>query len=119
MLAIDDNLAPSPLEGSGTFWMAMWNIVDGRGGRLIQVAAGMVQMGVGLVVLIETKIFNNRHLNAASGYTIMCLKAMSGNQGGGALIWKEDDQKFEVELVQFNYSPNIVTFQLVTGDKPL
>ncbi len=32
-------------------------------------------------------------------------------------MWKEDDPKFEVESVLFNNSPNIVTFQLTTGDE--
>ena len=83
MLAMDDDSAPSLPEGSGTFRMATWNIVDGRRGRLAQAAAGSAQMGVGLAVLTETKIINDRHPKAASGYTIMCLKAVSGNQGGG------------------------------------
>jgi hypothetical protein len=52
----------------------------------------------------------------ASGYTIMCSKAVSGHQGGVALAWKEDDPKIEVESVLFNNGPNIVTFQVTTGD---
>ncbi len=32
-------------------------------------------------------------------------------------MWKENDPKFEVKSVLFNNSPNIVTFQLTTGDK--
>jgi hypothetical protein len=47
----------------------------------------------------------------------MCSKAVSGHQGGVALVWKENDRKFEVESVLFNNGPNIVTFQLTTGDE--
>jgi len=117
MLAMDDNLTPSLSEGSGTFRMATWNIVDGRRGRLAQAAAGLAQMKVDLTVLTETKLVDDRHPKTASGYTIMCSKAVSGHQGGVALVWKENDQKFEVESVLFNNGPNIVTFQLTTGDK--
>jgi exonuclease III len=116
MLAMDDNLTPSLPEGSGTFRMATWNIVNGRRGRLAQAAAGLAQMRVGLAVLTETKLVNDRHPKTASGYTIMCSKAVSGHQGGVALAWKEADPKFEVELVLFNNGPNIVTFQVTTGD---
>jgi hypothetical protein len=73
-------------------------------------------MRVGLAVLTETKIVGDRHPKTASGYTIMCSKAVSGHQGGVALAWKEDDPKFEVESVLFNNGPNIVTFQVTTGD---
>jgi hypothetical protein len=117
MLAPDDTPAPSQLEGSGTFRMATWNIVDGRGGRLMQAAAGLAKMEVGLAVLTETKLVDDRHPKTASGYTIMCSKAVSRHQGGVALMWKENDPKFEVELVLFNNGPNIVTFQLTTGDE--
>jgi hypothetical protein len=76
-------------------------------------------MRVGLAVLTETKLVNDRHPKTASGYAIMCSKAVSGHQGGVALMWKEDDPKFVVELVLFNNGPNIVTFQLVMGDERL
>jgi exonuclease III len=84
---------------------------------LTQAAAGLAQMGVGLAVLTEMKLVDNRHPKTASGYSIMCSKAVSGHQGGVALVWKENDPKFEVESVLFNNGPNIVTFQLTTGDE--
>jgi len=102
MLAPDDTPAPSQPEGSGTFRMATWNIVDVRGGRLTQAAAGLAQMMVGLAVLTETKLIDDRHPKTASGYSIMCSKALIGHQGGAALMWKENDPKFEVESVLFN-----------------
>ena len=117
MLAIDNNSAPSLPESSGTFWMASWNIVNGREERLSQAAAGMAQMRVGLAVLTETKLVDDRHPKTASRYAIMCSKAVSGHQGGVALMWKEEDPKFEVESVLFSNGPNIVTFQVATGDE--
>jgi hypothetical protein len=51
----------------------------------------LAQMRVGLAVLTETKLVDDRHPKTASGYTIMCSKAVSGHQGGVALVWKEND----------------------------
>ncbi len=85
--------------------MVTWNIVDGRGRRLTQAAAGLAQMRVGLVVLTETKLVDDRHPKTASGFSIMCLKTLIGHQGGVALMWKEDN------------GPNIVTFQVTMGDE--
>jgi len=116
MLAMDDNSTPSLSEGSGTFRMATWNIVDGRRGRLVQAAAGLAQMKVELAVLTETKLVDDGHPKTTSGYTIMCSKVVSGHQGGVVLVWKKNDPKFEVESVLFNNGPNIVTFQLTRGD---
>jgi exonuclease III len=74
-------------------------------------------MRVGLAVLTEIKLVDNRHPKTVSGYSIMYSKALSGHQGGVALMWKENDPKFEVESVLFNNGPNIATFQLTTGDE--
>jgi hypothetical protein len=38
----------------------------------------------------------------AAGYTIMCSKAVSCTQGGVALVWKENNLRFEVKLVLFH-----------------
>jgi hypothetical protein len=59
MPATNRNLAPSGQEGSGTFRMATWKIIDGRGGRLKQGADGMAQMGIGMAVLMETKFIDD------------------------------------------------------------
>ena len=84
---------------------------------MTQAAAGLAQMRVGLAVLTETKLIDDRHPKTASGYSIMSSKAVDEHQGGVALMWKEDDPKFEVESVLFNNGPNIVTFQVTTGDE--
>ncbi len=83
MPTINNNSVPSQPKGSRTFWMGPWNIDDGTGGQPTQAAAGMVQMGEGLVVPMETKIIDNRYPKATSGYIIMCSKAVSGIQGVG------------------------------------
>ena len=68
---------------------------------MAQAKAGLTQMRVGLAVLTETKLVDDRHPKTASGYTIMCSKAVSGHQGGVTLVWKEDDPQFTVESVLF------------------
>jgi hypothetical protein len=98
--------------------MAMWNIVNGRGGRSKQAAAGLAQMGVGVAVLTETKFVDDWYPKTAVGYMIMSLKAASCSQGGVALTWREDNLKLEVKLVLF-HSLNMLTFQPLTGDKQI
>ncbi len=84
---------------------------------MTQAAAGMAQMGIGVAVLMVAKIVNDWYPKSAAGYTIMCSKMASCTQGGVALMWKEDHLKFEVKLVLFNNGLNVLTFQLIMGDK--
>ena len=72
-------------------------------------------MGVGCCVLTETKLTNNRYPKTTSGYRVISSKATSPHQGGVALLWEEGHQDFEVEAVTI-VSPNLLTFQLVTGE---
>ncbi len=83
-----------------------------------QAAAGLAQMGIGVVVLTKTKFIDNQYPKVAVGYTIMSLKAASCSQGGVALAWREDNLKFEVELVLF-HGPSTLTFQLTMGDEQI
>ena len=78
-------------------------------------AKGLRQMGVGCCVLTETKLTNNRYPKMASGYCMTLSKATSPRQGGVALLWEEGHKDFEVETVTI-VSPNLLTFQLVTGE---
>jgi hypothetical protein len=50
------------------------------------------------------------------GYCVISSKAMSPQQGGVTLLWEEGHQDFEVEAVTI-VSPNLLTFQLVTGEE--
>ncbi len=71
MPATYKNLAPSGQEGSGTIQMGTWNILNWRGRRLKQAAAGLAQLGIGMAVLTETKFVDNWHPKTATGYAIM------------------------------------------------
>jgi len=79
-------------------------------------AKGLEQMGVGLAVLTETKLTDDRYTCLASGFKILTSKATSHNQGGIALFWKENHPGYEVELAR-TATPNLLTFQLITGDE--
>jgi hypothetical protein len=45
---------------------------------------------------------------------VITLHATSPQQGGIALLWTAEHQHFKVEVVNI-VSPNVLTFQLVTG----
>ncbi len=45
---------------------------------------------------------------------MIALEATSPQQGGIALLWTAGHQYFEVKAVKI-VSPNVLTFQLVTG----
>jgi len=108
--------APPLPGGSGAFTLAAWNIRCGRNAGLTSAAKGLVQMGVGLAVVTETTITDARYTRLTSGHKILASRAGSHNQGGIALLWKEDHQGFEVESAKI-LTPNLLTFQLVTGDE--
>lgn len=83
---------------------------------LAEAAKGLCQMGIGCTVLTETKLANNPYPKLVLGYQVISSKAVSPHQGGVALLWREsEDQGFWVEAVHVA-SPNILTFQLVTGE---
>jgi hypothetical protein len=58
----------------------------------------------------------DRHPRLASGYKILASKVVSHNQGGIALLWKENCRDYEVESVRIAML-NLLTFQLVTGNE--
>ena len=69
-----------------------------------------------MAILTEMKITDDCYPHLALGYKVLLSKAVSRNQGGIALLWKEDHKGFEVESACI-CTPNLLTFQLVTGDE--
>jgi hypothetical protein len=78
-------------------------------------AKGLCHLSVGCTVLTETMLTDERYPKLASGYWVISLMAASPQQGGVALLWRAEHQDFEVEAVNI-ISPNILTFQLITGE---
>jgi len=64
-----------------------------------------MQMGVGLAVLTETKLTDDRYTRLTLGF-----------KGGLALLWKENHPGYEVELAGI-IMPNLLTLKLLTGNK--
>jgi len=110
------SLAPPSPGGGVAFTLAAWNIRCGRNAGMTSAAKGLEQMGVGLAVLIETKLTDDRYTRLASGFKILASKATSHNQGGIALLWKENHPGYEVESAK-TAMQNLLTFQLGTGDE--
>ena len=78
-------------------------------------AKGLRQMGVGCAVLTETKLTDDLYPKFVQGYHVIASRATSPQQGGVALLWRESEALgFLVEAVNV-VSPNVLTFQLVTG----
>ena len=79
-------------------------------------AKGLRQMGVGCCIFLETKLTNDHYPKYISGYRVIASKAASPHQGGVALLWEDGHRDFEVEAVKV-CTPNLLTFQLVTGEE--
>ncbi len=108
-------LSAPPLPGGiGTFSIATWNIRSAQGVGLAAVAKGLCQIGIGCAVLTKTKLSNDQYSKNVEGYHMIPSKATSPQQGGIALLWTAEHWDFEVEAVKIA-SPNVLTFQLVTG----
>jgi hypothetical protein len=75
-----------------------------------------VQVGVNCAFLTKVKVTNDRYPRCASEFKVISLKATSHSQGGIALLWNKGHASFEVEAVKI-VTPNLLTFQLVTGYK--
>jgi hypothetical protein len=110
------SLAPPLSGGCGTFSVAAWNIHCGRNAGLASAAKGLAQMGVTVAVLTEMKITDDCYPHFLSGFKVLSSKAASRYQGGIALLWREGHQGVEVEAARI-LTPNLLTFQLVMGDK--
>jgi hypothetical protein len=106
----------SRTKGTKPFSMATWNIRCVRGTGMAAAAKGLAQMGVGIGILTKTKVIDNWYSKSLLGYRVLVLKAASPHQGGIGLIWREDHDRFEVEAIR-PLTPNLMSFQLVTGDE--
>jgi hypothetical protein len=62
------------------------------------------------------KITNDKYPRCVSGFKIISLKATSHSQGGIALLWNKGHASYKVEAAKI-VTPNLLTFQLVTGYK--
>jgi hypothetical protein len=80
------------------------------------VAEELAQMGAGIGFLTKMKVTYDWYSKSISGYKVLVLKVASPHQGGIGLIWREDHDGFEVKAVR-PLTPNLMSFQLVMGNK--
>jgi hypothetical protein len=73
-------------------------------------------MGVGMAILMETKVMVSHHPHLASEYKIITSKAASHNQGGLPCCGQRLFGDYEVELACITM-PNPLTFQLITNNE--
>jgi hypothetical protein len=73
----------------------------------------MKATGVDLGIFTETKITDGVYTRFSSGYNVTATNTISASQGGIALFWRENEL-YEVEEVATR-GPNVLTFELVTG----
>jgi hypothetical protein len=79
-------------------------------------AKGLAHMGVGIGIPTKTKVTNDCYSKSFLGYRVIMSKVASPHQGGIGLIWREDHDGFEVNAAR-PLILNLLTFQLVRGDK--
>ena len=72
-------------------------------------------MGFDFGFFTETKIENDNYAQSVGDYKVFGSQA-SNNQGGVALFWKEDSNRYMIESVR-GHGPNIVSCILVTGER--
>ena len=94
--------------------MATWNIITGRGGGLEAACRALPALGVDLALLQETKLTGGVYTRNAFGYRVVASDAPSAQQGGVALVWREEHPEFEVEEVKIRH-PNVLSFEMKTG----
>jgi len=70
-------------------------------------------MNVDIAVLQEMNVTGGIGTKFASGYAIIATDAVSHNQGGVALVFREADG-YEVEETKI-WHANVISFQIVTG----
>ena len=105
---------PSRADGRGSFSVATYNVRCGRNAGLESALRAMAATGVDLGIFTETKITDGVYTRFSSGYNVTASNAVSASQGGIALFWR-DNEIYEVEEVATR-GPNVLTFELVTGE---
>jgi hypothetical protein len=93
--------------------LCTYNIVSGRGSRLIAAIRALEVMHVDVAILTEAKITDNIYPRQYMVYTITATTAPSIHQGGIALAWRQRNG-YSIESV-IVHGPNMLSFQLVSS----
>lgn len=93
-----------------------YNIVAGGGNNLNMVLRNVEQMRVDLGLLTETKFDHDKHTKECCGCTVVATKAKSHFQGGVALFYRTESDKWSVEGAR-KHGPNVISCTLVSGHR--
>jgi len=115
--------APPEEKGTETISIATWNIRDGRNGGLYSAARALDEFSnIDIAVVQETKFTEEEIMYAPKcyrGYRIRTAPRCTDSPSGGvSLLYREDKRKTPYRVENDRAAaPNIITFELVTGDK--
>jgi len=118
-------IASHPFSRPEQIRLACYNIQSGRQGRLESALRAsyalyaMDQMNVDVGILTEAKLTEGIYTRRSSGYTVVATRAVSYNQGGVALLYRENNVGFTVESVAATHGPNVLRFILRYGAQPV
>ena len=104
---------PSRADGRGSFLVATYNVRCGQNAGLESALRAMAATEVDLGIFTETKSTDSVYTRYSSGYKVTATNAVSASQGGIALFWR-DNELYKIEEVAPR-GPNVLTFELVTG----
>jgi hypothetical protein len=93
--------------------LCTYNIVSGRGSRLIAAIRALAIMHVDIALFTEVKIHDGIFPCSYLGYNIIATPAPSQHQRGVAIAWKESTG-YTVESITIN-DANMISFQLVSS----
>jgi hypothetical protein len=71
----------------------------------------MADMGIGCAFLSEVKISDNKYAKRMEGYEVIISRGKNKQQGGVALLWKDEHPMFEIENANARVC-NLITIQL-------
>ena len=92
-----------------------YNIRNGRNGELEAALWGLSQANMDLGIFQEMKLMDRIYTRGLAGYSFVATDAPSRHRGG-VVIFHRPAPHFAVEAVQ-QFGPNIIGFQLVTGER--
>jgi hypothetical protein len=93
--------------------LCTYNIVSGRGSRLIAAVRAMAVMHVDIALFTKSKLNDDIYPRSYMGYNIIATPAPSQHQGGVALAWREGSG-YTVESITI-HDANLISFQLVSS----
>ena len=96
--------------------IATYNIQDGRNSRLVPVCRTLQAQNIDLAVITETRIPNEVHTRNCLDYSIFASYTAIPNQGGIALIYRQEAKNWHLEST-LRHGPNIISCILVSGDQ--